>query len=313
MTGSLVTLGETLGVVATVDLGNLRNGSAARIGIAGSESNVAIGVCRLGGEAVWFGRIGSDSIGDLVLRELRAEQVQLRATRGPGRTGLMIKARLNAKSTRVLYYRCGSAGSRLQPSDLDEATIRSAAVLHVTGVTLALGRNPAAAVHEAVDVAREHAVPVSLDVNYRSELWAADEAKRTLVDIARLADIIFASESEASLLLDAASDKSLAEKLTRLGPRQAIVTCGERGSYACIDDMRYTQPATPVHSIDPVGAGDAYVAGYLAEFMEHKPPGSRLRTASLAGAFAVTVLGDWEGSPTRADLELLTSLDPVAR
>lgn len=313
MNGLLVTLGETMGAVSASDLGPLRNGGAARITIAGSESNVAIGACRLGASAAWFGRVGSDAIGDLVLRELRAERVQANAARDPARTGLMVRVRRSTESTRVLYYRTDSAGAHLQPSDLDEATIRTADVLHVTGVTLALGAGPAAAVHAAVDIARDQAVPISLDVNYRSELWLPEDAKRALLDVARFADIIFASENEASLLLDATSHEPLTEQLTQLGPRQAIVTRGVRGSSASIDDVHYEQPSTRVDVVDTIGAGDAFVAGYLTEFMEKSPPDRRLRTASLAGAFAVTVPGDWEGTPTRSELDLLNSTDPVIR
>ena len=66
-------------------------------------------------------------------------------------------------------------------------------------------------------------------------------------------------------------------------------------------------PAHPVVAVDPVGAGDAFVGGYLAELLLGADVASRLRTAAACGAFAVTVPGDWEGLPTRRDLQLLTT------
>ncbi|MGZ4650588.1 MAG: PfkB family carbohydrate kinase [Kineosporiaceae bacterium] len=58
-------------------------------------------------------------------------------------------------------------------------------------------------------------------------------------------------------------------------------------------------------AVDAVGAGDAFVGGYLAELLAGADARTRLATAAACGAFAVTVPGDWEGLPTRADLSLL--------
>jgi 2-dehydro-3-deoxygluconokinase len=74
-------------------------------------------------------------------------------------------------------------------------------------------------------------------------------------------------------------------------------------------------PAVPVTAVDTVGAGDAFAAGYLAALLDSAPVPERLRLATLAGAFAVTVPDDWTGLPTRADLDLLAAgkTDPTLR
>ena len=93
MSGGLVTLGETMGLVVQGLPGSLRNGEAMSFGMGGSESNVAIGVRRLGMPATWIGRVGDDPPGHLILRELRAERVRTITVTDPAPTGLMVRWR----------------------------------------------------------------------------------------------------------------------------------------------------------------------------------------------------------------------------
>ena len=315
--GGLVTLGETMGLLVAIEAGPLHRVPALRLGIAGAESNVAIGIRRLGVDATWVGRLGTDEMGDLIERELRAEDVRILARRESAPTGLMLKTMRTSDLVQVTYYRAASAGSRLSPDDVDEDVVAGARILHVTGITPALGPGPAAAVRAAVESARAHGVIVSLDVNYRTALWAPDVAARTLRDLARQADVLFASEDEAMLL--AATQGAgigpvdLARQLTAYGPPQVVIKRGRDGCVALIDGQVYQRAALPVRAVDPVGAGDAFVAGYLADLIAGQPAATRLATANATGAFAVTVSGDWEGLPRRAELALLHATDNVVR
>jgi 2-dehydro-3-deoxygluconokinase len=309
----VVTLGETMGLLTPSAPGPLHRGAGLRLSIAGAESNVAIGVRRLGEAATWIGRVGQDDVGDLVVRELRAEDVTLHAIRDPAPTGLMLKTARAAGVTRVSYYRTGSAGSRLQPGDLDEGAIAAAGVLHITGITPALGTGPAAAIRAAIEVATSNKVLVSLDVNYRSALWGPAEASAVLRELVRHADIVFAGEQEAALLAEPGDPAGLARQVAARGPGPVLIKRGHRGCVAWIDAAAREQPAIPVRAVDPVGAGDAFVAGYLAELLAGQPAEVRLATAAAAGAFTVTVSGDWEGLPTRPDLDLLDAPDDVIR
>jgi len=202
MTG-LVTFGETMASLAAVDVGPLRHQPHLHLHIGGAESNVAIAVRRLGGPATWIGRVGDDELGELVLAQIRAEGVDVgHAVVDAGApTGLMIKSRRTATVTRVAYYRSGSAGSRLAPSDVPADVVRGAGVLHVTGITPALSASAREATFAAVEEARAARVPVTLDVNHRAALWGADEAASVLTDLAARVDVLFAGEDEAELLL----------------------------------------------------------------------------------------------------------------
>jgi 2-dehydro-3-deoxygluconokinase len=311
----LVTFGETMGLVTMDGVGPVEYARGWSFGIGGAESNVAIGVARLGGAATWIGRVGPDAAGDLVARRLLAEGVDAVVVRDTAFTGLMVKHRRSGTDLRVDYHRAGSAGSRLGPADVPDARVAAAGVLHVTGITAALSRTALQAVRHAVGVARAAGVPVSLDVNYRAKLWAPAVAAPILRDLVARADVVFAGRQEAQLVLGCGPLPSaeLARALAGLGPGEAVLKDGARGCTAVIDGSRLELAARPVTVLDPVGAGDAFVAGYLAERLAGRPPAERLRTAVSTGAYAVTVPGDCEGLPRRDDLERLGSVEDVTR
>jgi 2-dehydro-3-deoxygluconokinase len=303
----LVTLGESMALLAAPRVGLLRHARCLDLSVAGAESNVAIGVRRLGRTAAWVSRVGDDEFGRLVTGTVAAEGVDTGYVAvDPGApTGLMVKERRSGTVTRVVYYRSGSAASRLSPSDVDEALIGSARLLHVTGITPALSAGARDAVRAAVSIARAAGVPVSLDFNYRAALWDAAAAGAELAELTRQADVVFATEPEARLVVQGGNPLSLARELAELGPRHVLVKRGARGVVALLDGGPYELPARPVDVVDPVGAGDAFAAAYLAELIGGRPVAECLHTATVAGAFAVTVPGDWEGLPSRAELALL--------
>jgi 2-dehydro-3-deoxygluconokinase len=312
----LVTLGETMGLLRATSTGSLEHVSDFALHIGGAESNVAIGVARLGLESAWMGRIGDDGIGRRVVRELRAEGVRVSAVvDAEARTGLMLKETPRAGSTRVLYYRASSAGSRLSPADLDLELVARAGVLHLTGITPALSGSAAAAVEAALTAAATAGVPVSFDVNHRATLWGDRDPRAAYLRVAGRAQIVFAGEDEAALLVGPGDPATLAARLVALGPRQAVVKLGEHGCVASIEGEIVAVPAIPIVTLDTVGAGDAFVAGYLAGLLEGLAPVERLAQAVRCGAFACLGPGDWESLPRRDELEVLGpgGADPVTR
>jgi 2-dehydro-3-deoxygluconokinase len=283
--------------------------------MGGSESNFAIALRRLGSRVTWIGRIGADSVGGYIRRELAAEQIDAVVTvDSTAPTGLMIKERRTASTQKVWYYRTGSAGSRLSPEDLPLEKIRGARVLHVTGITPALSESAASTVDRAIGVAREAGVKVTFDVNYRASLWSPDIAGPRLRELAARADVVFASDHEAALIAGPPADAAeLAHRIAELGPAQVIIKLGPRGCTALIDGVEYRTDAISVVALDTVGAGDGFVAGYVSELLADSKPSTRLDTAVRVGAFACLVHGDWEGMPRRSELGLLDSIEPVMR
>jgi 2-dehydro-3-deoxygluconokinase len=308
----VVTIGETM--AALRGDGPLRLGGPLTLSIAGAETNVAIGLARLGHRVRWAGVVGADELGALVLRTLRAEGVDVGTVRSDptAPTGLLLQEHRVAQITRVHYYRSGSAGSALRADDADAAlpAAEPARLLHVTGITPALGPDPRLTVERAVRRAREAGTRVCLDVNYRSRLWAPDRAARVLGELLPYVDVLIASADELPLVAGGETDEErAAAQILAAGIGEVVVKHGGEGARAWSAAGSVRTPARAVPVSDTVGAGDAFTAGYLSAALDDLPIGDRLGRAVTVAAFAVSAAGDWEGLPTRDELPLLSAPD----
>ncbi len=311
----LVTVGECLGLVSGTGAGGLEYGTQAEISFGGAEGNVAICASRLGARAAWVGRLGDDPFGHRIVRTLRGEGVEVCAVQDREHfTAMLLKERVGDGMTRVSYLRDGGAGSRITPADLPADLLARASVLHVTGISAGLSATAHETVVAAVAIAREAGALISFDVNHRNKIWTAEQAAPIYRDLAASADVLFAGVDEAQILVGQGAPSDLAARLAELGPSQVIVKLGEQGALGLIDGDEYAQPAFPVRAVDTVGAGDAFVAGYLAELMAGEAAETRMRTGAASGAYACLRSGDWESMPSRERLQsLFDQADPVER
>ncbi|WP_344025893.1 sugar kinase, partial [Kribbella jejuensis] len=221
----LLTLGETMVSVRTER--PMRLGGDAHLSIAGSESNVAIGVARLGHDVTWLSAVGNDEPGRLIQRTLRAENVRTRIRfSDEAFTGFIAFDQPSHDITRVSYHRRGSAASTLTPSEITAAIAElSPRLLHVTGITPALSESARAATLAAV---RTTTAQVSLDVNYRSRLWSRADAATALRELLPYVHTIFASDDELDLLTDA--EDPITDLLRTV--QTVVVTAGPKGAWS---------------------------------------------------------------------------------
>ena len=305
----LLTFGETMVSVRTAR--PMRLGGDAHLSVAGSESNVAIGVARLGHDAAWLSAVGNDEPGRLIQRTLRAENVDTTYLRfsDDSFTGFIAFDQPSHDITRVSYHRRGSAASTLTASEITAAlTAANPRLLHVTGITPALSENARAATLAAVRTASAAGIQVSLDVNYRARLWSRAEASVAVRELLPHVNIVFTSDDELDLLTDASNP--VADLLKTV--ETLVVTAGGKGAWAHTKSAGPAEvhtihrPALPVTVVDSIGAGDAFVSGYLSATLDNLSTESRLERATTSGAFCVTAYGDWESLPTREDLSLLS-------
>jgi len=303
---SVLTLGESMVRLALPEHGRFAAGTPLSIGIGGAESNVAIAVTRLGVASTWMSRLGDDDFGSVIVRELLGQGVRVIAARDPvAPTGLLVKEHRQGRPSRVRYYRAGSAASQLSPTDLDEEAIQDAGVMHVTGITPALGPSPTESIHRAIDVARAAGTLVSFDLNYRASLWSPEHARPVLAAILSKVDIVFAGLEEANLVVSGKvaepaagpweGGRELAAQLSDLGPDHVVIKLGEFGALARQAGAYTETPAFPVTVVDPVGAGDAFVGGYLGSLVTGQHTRGCLEMGARLGALVCGVPGDWEG------------------
>jgi 2-dehydro-3-deoxygluconokinase len=308
-----VTFGETMALLHGEPSVPLTQTTSFNRSTAGAESNVAIGLARLGHQVGWFGRVGDDAFGAAILAALRGDSVDVSRARvdAEAPTGLLIRDSHPQRRISVLYYRDGSAGSRLAPDDVDADYIASARILHVTGITPALSATALAATEEAVEIAKQHGRHVSLDPNLRLRLWSPSQAATVLRRLAKHADTVLVGHHEAELLCERQDPRAVADWFgAGADGKVVVVKQGAAGAWATDGDQEWHAPAPSVTVVDPVGAGDAFDAGYLSGVLDGQQIEAALERACAAGALAVQAPGDTEGLPHRADLEaMLTGSD----
>ncbi len=313
----VITLGETMVMFSPEQNGPLRYVQRFQKRIAGSESNVAIGLVRLGHPSGWISRVGNDEFGQFLLREIKGEGVDVSGTKidSSAPTGLMFKEIQEGRETRVVYYRKDSAASYLAPEDLPEEYFRHAGLLHLTGITPALSESCFETIQAAIRLARKNGLMISFDPNLRLKLWTEAQAKKILSGIWKQADIVLSGLDEAQLLLGSEEPEVLMDKFLEQGAKIVALKAGPMETWVASPDKRYKVPAFQIKSvIDPIGAGDAFAAGFLAGLLEKRSLDECAKLANAMGAMAVMSSGDFEGLPTRNELEaFMTNRSQVYR
>lgn len=297
----VVTAGESMALLTPVVPGRLRHAAQLHLRAAGTESNVAIALQRLGIASGWISRLGEDELGQLILDRVRAEGVDTsEVSRSATRTGLYFRDSV-AAGVRVYYYREGSAASELDAGICDPDYLRGAEYVHITGVTPALSPACERFNRWVAAQARARGVRVSFDVNYRSRLWPPEAARAFTESFLADVDLIFVSEDDARALWGDASE-ALAQKLAGGRERDVVITLGARGAVASIGGRIVASDGFAVNPIDVVGCGDAFAAGYLAAALWDETPSRRLKIANAMGAYNALSHGDYEGLPSTAEL-----------
>jgi 2-dehydro-3-deoxygluconokinase len=261
----LVALGEVLLRLAVPSPGRFETAQRLDIQIGGAEANVMAACARLGLRTAWISALPDNPWGQRVRRELSGHGVDcghVRAIEGARIGVYFLEYGVPPRPVHVLYDRRDSAFARLTKDDVDWQPVRDARVSHITGVTPALGRNARALAERFV----EEAAVLSFDVNYRAALWKPTEARAFAEAVLPRARYFFLGQSEAQTVfgLDGTAE-SILEALAKRAPKATIALLqGQKGS-AVLDGGHVWRPRVrhAVQMVDPIGAGDAYVAGYL--------------------------------------------------
>jgi 2-dehydro-3-deoxygluconokinase len=274
----------------------------------GSESNVAMGLVRLGMPAAWIGKLPRNALGRKVVNEIRAYGVDTSACiwTDEGRVGtFFVEWGAHPRPHKTIYDRAGSAATTLTVGDVNWEWVRQAEWLHLTGITPALSATCRESVPRIVACARELGLKVSFDVNYRSLLWTPGEARSSLAEILPQVDLLIATKDDARLVLECTCEQAeLAWQLwARYRPKAVVVTCGRAGCVAYDGQAILRAPGHDVEVVNRLGAGDAFDAGLLYGYMT-----AGLRTGLEMGcAMSALKLTIPQNTPLvdRADVERL--------
>lgn len=303
--------------------GRLEDMASFSKAVGGCPTNIAIGTARLGLKSAVITRVGDEQMGRFILEQLRREGVE---TRGivvdPRRlTSLVILGVRDEKTFPLIFYRTDCADAALDESEIDEAFIASAKAVVVTGTHFAIP-NAAKAQKKAIALARKHGRKVVFDVDYRPNLWGlaghaageeryirSDTVTQHLQAILPDCDLIVGTEEE--LHAAGGSEDTLAAIRAIRGLSKATIVC-KRGPMGCVvfpgaipasieDGIK--GPGFPVEVYNVLGAGDAFMSGFLRGWLRDEPVETCCSWANACGAFAVSRLLCSPESPTFEELQ----------
>ena len=315
-TCDVVTIGESMVLFQPLQEGGLPYAPLFWRTVAGAESNLAIALARLGKKVRWISRLGRDPFGDIIASTLAGEGVDISFVErdGTAPTAVFFREFKGYGEPHAYFYRRHSAASHLSPQDVRPEWLDGARHLHVTGITPALGPSTLDAMTTIMRLARERGLTVSFDPNLRRKLWDENSARKALLSLVPLCDVFLPGIEEAEFLIGSHPVEEYGPAFAGMGPQVVALKMGAQGSIGFIEG--HTVPVAPYtvsKVVDPIGAGDAFAAGFLSvalhELMSGKNTLSKatlqtaLERANVLGALATQFRGDWEGLPNLAELE----------
>lgn len=272
-TPEVIAIGETMMMVTPTRAESLVTAERMLLQPGGAESNVACHLARLGVASAWVSVVGADALGERIRRVIASHGVDTRwvGSTAAAPTGVYFKD----PGSGVLYYRSGSAASKMSPLTVAEVPLEAAQVVHLSGITPALSASCAELIDSVFDRVAASPAQLSFDVNHRAVLWLDGSAAAVLRRLGNRADIVFVGLDEANALWGCGSADEVRQVLS--APRRLVVKDGDVGATEFGDEGRVFEPAVPTEVLEAVGAGDAFAAGYLAAMLRGGSAAQRLR------------------------------------
>ena len=312
----LFTFGESMVSFAPVQENVLRYVREYQRFIAGSESNVAIGVSKLGISGEWLSRRGKDEFGVAVYQKIRAEGVVCEHLifDKDAYTGVMFKETLGDE-TNVFYYRKDSAASRMMPDDLDQVDLRGTKMIYCTGITPVLSESCMKTMVKIYDIARKDKIPVAFDPNIRRKLWAGKDYCKIMKQFALASQILLTGLEEGKVLFGVDTVEEMIHKVFDDGKvRYLVIKDGANGAWITDGNKRLKVRPYPCRPVDTVGAGDGFNAGFLAGILRHRDMETAGHMGAICGALATMTKGDYEGYPDADKMQrILENTQEISR
>jgi 5-dehydro-2-deoxygluconokinase len=291
-------------------------------GVGGCPANIAIGAARLGLKSALISRVGNEPMGRFVIEQLAREAVGTRCVRTDSQrlTSLVLLSVRNEDSFPLIFYRDNCADSALCEDDIDEAFVGSARAILVTGTHFSIAA-AAKAQRKAIGIARAHGNKVILDIDYRPNLWgigghdsgerryaASRKVTTVLASVLPDCDLIVGTEEELHI---AGGAEDTLEAIRRIrAVSNGVIVC-KRGARGCVvfsgripdrleDGLVAVGKKISVYNV--LGAGDAFLAGFLRGYLTGESHESSARLANACGAIAVSRLLCSSEFPTLTEL-----------
>ncbi|MCY3912714.1 MAG: sugar kinase [Chloroflexi bacterium] len=271
---------------------------------SGDVLNVAVALGRLGLPCAILTKVGDDPFGDYLLDDWAGLGVDQRyVTRGGGPTGLYVAEHAADASYQIWYWRKGSAASTIAPADVDRVDLDGVRLVHLSGISQAISASSRAATRRLAERARERGILVSLDINFRPQLWSGEAAAEAMHEVLPDADLVFCGAPDESLAVAGLPDpEDAARYFLDHGAEVVAVTMAENGALAADADDVVRLPHVARRIQGPQGAGDAFVGGFLAGRLSGAGLATCTRFGTLVAGLKVEKPGPLHGLPQRPEI-----------
>ncbi|MCD6505251.1 sugar kinase [Candidatus Poribacteria bacterium] len=284
------------------DRGKLELFDEMELHTGGCANNTAIGLARLGISAGAMGKVGEDGFGDFVINNLRRNGVDTRGIRRTDEANTSLTFVMIAPDGERSFLHYIGANGTIKPEDIDFGLIGESRILHIGGFFLMPGFDGEPTV-QVLKKAKEMGVTISLDTAWDSRgNWM-----KLLEPCLPYVDIFLPSIEEAKMLSSKEDPEEISLFFLDYGIEIVGLKMGEEGSYVRTRDEAVREPAYKVNVVDATGAGDAFVAGFLAGYIMGWDLKRCVRLANATGAACVTAIGTTAGI---RDLDQVLSIIP---
>jgi 2-dehydro-3-deoxygluconokinase len=303
----VVTFGEAMAMFIANQPGALHEIEQFTRELAGAETNVAIGLARLGFKSGYASKVGNDAFGRFIIERLKSENVDTSHifTDEQYPTGFQIKSKVTTGDPEVEYFRKGSAASHLNIEDFREEYFQHATLLHMTGIPLALSEETRAFAKHVQSYMKKNGHPISFDTNLRPTLWKSKaEMIEQINEVAFGSDYVLPGIAEGEILTGYKEPRDIASFYLEKGVKLVVIKLGAEGAFYKSTDDEGTVPGFKVEKVvDTVGAGDGFAVGVISGIIEGLPIYEAVLRGNAIGALAVQFPGDNDGYPTKNQLQ----------
>ncbi|MDK2950768.1 MAG: 2-dehydro-3-deoxygluconokinase [Kosmotogales bacterium] len=293
----VVSFGETMIRLSTIRQERIEQSQYLEFRSAGAESNFCLGCTRMGVETVWVSKLTNNALGKSIVNNLNRYGVNTSIVwTNKYRVGTYyIEYGAFPRNTQVIYDRNGSAVRYIESSEIDWKVLENADLIHLTGITLALGENTKAVMMDFIEEAKKRNIKLSFDVNYRSKLWSPERACKEISQVLKLGfDYLFVSLKDAETLFKVkGTNKEIVTWLKgKFKSNLVVLTLGAKGAMAFDGDKIYEESTKTSDTVDPIGSGDAFDAGFVSSLMKGNNIEKSLKIGNSLAALKRTIIGD---------------------
>ncbi|HKL71872.1 MAG TPA: sugar kinase [Marinilabiliaceae bacterium] len=337
----VISFGEIMLRLSTPEYQRFSQATSFDATYGGGEANIAVSLSNYGMDAAFVTALPNNDIGRACHMDLRRYGVDTQYIQfGGERMGIyFLETGAVARASKVVYDRAYSAFSDVKPGQFNwDEILEGATWFHWTGITPAVSQGAADACLEAIKVANKKGITVSVDLNYRKNLWNYDKsAGDVMPELVAGCDVVLGNEEDAAMVLgirpegvdvtgghvEAEAYRSVSQQIMKKFPRVKKVITTLRGSInanhnswsGVLYDGKnlFTAPTYQItHIVDRVGGGDSFMGGLIYGLLEYKDDEKALQFATAASCLKHTVFGDYN-QVTVEEVEKLVSGDASGR